>query len=182
MTVVPLTAEDRAILELECPTIVGHVAKVIPLGAPAPDAAQLRALVARRLPAAPRLTWRLDGPTTAPVWRPGEVDLAAHIGEVVAPQPLDAGRLRDEIARMFRERLDRSRPLWRMDLVGPLPDGGTALVWRIHHALADGATIIRLAEAVLWDPEPDAPAFGGLRPPPSTRHRAPPPHAGHAHP
>jgi diacylglycerol O-acyltransferase / wax synthase len=161
MTSVPLTAEDRAILELESPTVVGHVAKVIRLGSPAPDAAQLRALVARRLPSAPRMTWRLDGPPAAPVWRPGEVDLAAHIGEMVEPQPLDAGRLCGEVARMFRERLDRSRPLWRMDLVGPLPDGGAALVWRIHHALADGATIIRLAEAVLWDAEP------GAAPPPA---------------
>jgi len=27
-----------------------------------------------------------------------------------------------------------------------------ALVWRIHHALADGITTMRLGEAVLWDP------------------------------
>jgi hypothetical protein len=159
MTLVPLTAEDRAILKLESPTIVGHVAKVIPLGSPAPDAARLRALVARRLPLAPRLTWRLDGPPTEPVWRPVEVDLAAHIGEVVSAQPLDAARLRGDIARIFRTRLDRSRPLWRMDLLGPLPDGGTALVWRIHHALADGATIVGLAEAVLWDSASGAPRW-----------------------
>ena len=161
MTSVPLTAEDRAILALESPTIVGHVAKVIRLGSPAPNAAQLRALVARRLPSAPRLTWRLDGPTTAPVWRPGEVDLAAHIDEVVAPQPLDAGRLRGEVARMFRERLDRSRPLWRMDLVGPLADGATALVWRIHHALADGTAAMRFAAELLWDAAPAAGAGAG---------------------
>jgi diacylglycerol O-acyltransferase / wax synthase len=173
MTSVPLTAEDRAILELESPTVVGHVAKVIRLGPPAPDAAQLRALVALRLPSAPRLTWRLDGPTTAPVWRPGEVDLAAHIGEVVAARPLDAEGLRGEVARMFRERLDRSRPLWRMDLVGPLTDGATALVWRIHHALADGATIMRLAEAVLWDSAADAPrpAVPAARHPMENEHR-----------
>lgn len=155
-TSVPLTAEDRAILRLESPTVVGHTAKLVQLGDPAPDAARLRARVARRLPSAPQLTWRLDGPAAAPVWRPVAVDLAAHVGEVVAARPLDADGLRAEVARLFHERLDRSRPLWRMDLVGPLADGGTALVWRIHHALADGATIMRLSRAVLWDAPPSA--------------------------
>jgi hypothetical protein len=120
--------------------------------------------VARRLPSAPQLTWRLDGPAAAPVWRPVAVDLHAHVGEMVATQPLDTDRLRVEVARLFHESLDRSRPLWRMDLVGPLADGGTALVWRVHHALADGATILRLARAVLWDatpgPAPTAPEPG----------------------
>jgi diacylglycerol O-acyltransferase / wax synthase len=147
----PLTAEDRAILALESLAVVGHTAKVVHLGSPVPDAALLRARVARRLPSAPQLTWRLDGPAAAPVWRPMAVDLHAHVGEMVATQPLDTEGLRVEVARLFHERLDRSRPLWRMDLVGPLADGGTALVWRVHHALADGATILRLARAVLWD-------------------------------
>jgi hypothetical protein len=150
-TSIPLTAEDRAILRLESPKVVGHTAKVVHLGAAAPDAAGLRARVARRLPSAPQLSWRLDGPAAAAVWRPVAVDLHAHVGEMVATQPLDTERLRVEVARLFHESLDRSRPLWRMDLVGPLADGGTALVWRVHHALADGATILRLARAVLWD-------------------------------
>jgi diacylglycerol O-acyltransferase / wax synthase len=150
-TSIPLTAEDRAILGLESPAVVGHTAKVIHLGAPAPDAARLRARMAQRLPSAPQLTWRLDGPAATPVWRPVAVDLHAHVGEIVATQPLDTERLRVEVARLFHETLDRSRPLWRMDLVGPLADGGTALVWRVHHALADGAAILRLARAVLWD-------------------------------
>ena len=107
-TAIPLTAEDRAILELESPTVVGHTAKVVHLGAPAPDAARLRARVARRLPSAPQLTWRLDGPAAAPVWRPAAVDLPAHIGEIVATQPLDTERLRVEVARLFHKRLDRS--------------------------------------------------------------------------
>ena len=58
--------------------------------------------------------------------------------------------LRAKVGELFAQRLDRSRPLWRIDVV-PLSQGGSALVWRIHHALADGTTAVRLARAVLFD-------------------------------
>jgi hypothetical protein len=157
-----LTAEDRAILALEGPELVGHTCKVIRLPRGAPDLADLRAAVARRLPDAPRLTWRLAGSADEPVWSPDEtMDVAAHVGAVPATGLLDPAGLRREVARLFVQRLDRRRPLWRMDVVGPLEDGGAALVWRVHHALADGTTLMRLAHDVLWDPEP---ASGPRRP------------------
>ena len=60
------------------------------------------------------------------------------------------------VARLFEQRLDRSRPLWRIDLVDARPEAGSALVWRIHHALADGQTCMRLADEVLWDSPPES--------------------------
>jgi hypothetical protein len=159
---VPLTAEDRAILALEGPHLVGHTCKVVRLPAGAPTLAELRDAVARRLPGAPRLTWRLAGTAGAPVWRPDEaIDVAAHVGAVVAAAPLDPAAVRGAVARLFVEHLDRARPLWRMDLVGPLAGGGAVLVWRVHHALADGTTLMRLAQDVLWDPGPPPSAAAG---------------------
>ncbi len=155
---VPLTAEDRAILALEDARLVGHTATVVHLPEGAPDLRQLRDAVARRLPDAPRLTWRLGGTAAEPVWRSSEVDVAAHVRAVDAPGPLDGPGLPAELVRLFGEHLDRSRPLWQMDVVGPVASGGAVLVWRVHHALADGGTVMRLAEDVLWDP---APAVGG---------------------
>jgi diacylglycerol O-acyltransferase len=155
---VPLTAEDRAILALEDARLVGHTATVVHLPGGAPDLRQLRHAVARRLPDAPRLTWRLSGTSDEPVWRSAEVDVAAHVRAVPAAGPLDGAGLRTELVRLFEEHLDRGRPLWRMDVVGPVAGGGAVLVWRVHHALADGGTVMRLAEDVLWDP---APAAGG---------------------
>jgi WS/DGAT/MGAT family acyltransferase len=52
---------------------------------------------------------------------------------------------------LFEQRLDRSRPLWRIDLIGPLVGGGCALMWRLHHAMGDGTTSSRLAGELLWD-------------------------------
>jgi diacylglycerol O-acyltransferase / wax synthase len=149
---VPLSAEDRAILALEGPAVVGHTCKVILLGPQAPTVDQLRDAVGRRLSAAPRLTWRLGGPPAAPQWLPDEeFDLGAHVVGTVEPAELDPVAFRAEVARLFTQRLDRRRPLWRMDVVAPLAGGRTAVVWRIHHALADGSTAMHLAGRVLWD-------------------------------
>jgi WS/DGAT/MGAT family acyltransferase len=73
--------------------------------------------------------------------------------------PPDAAALRALVASVFERRLDRSRPLWRMDVVPVLAGGGGAVIWRIHHALADGSTAMRMASAVLWDEQP-APGAG----------------------
>ncbi|HEY4418904.1 MAG TPA: wax ester/triacylglycerol synthase domain-containing protein [Pseudonocardia sp.] len=155
----PLTAEDRAILELEGPTVVGHTCKVITLGPGAPTAAALQAAVGRRLAGAPCLTWRLSGPSTEPEWRVDpSFDVREHISETRSTAELDSVALNAGVARLFEQHLDRRRPLWHMDLLGPLVGGGTALVWRLHHALADGTTAMRLARSVLWDSSPGQPA------------------------
>ena len=81
-------------------------------------------------------------------------DIDAHVVDTGA-DPCDDAALRREVARLFAERLDRSRPLWRIDVVPRA--AGAALVWRIHHALADGTVAMRFADTVLWDAAPAAP-------------------------
>src|SRR5204862_4593310 len=70
--------------------------------------------------------------------------------------PLDPAGLSREVARLFEQRLDRDCPLWKIDVV-PLEGDGAALVWRIHHSLADGTAAMRFARAVLWDEVTAAP-------------------------
>ncbi len=155
-----LSPEDRAILDLERGPIVGHTCKVILLGDPAPDAAALRERISARLSGAPELTLRLEDDPNSPEWVPLDgLDLADHVVGHDEREPLDARALRDEVAELFAERLPRDRPLWRMD-VFPLAAGGRALVWRTHHALADGTTCVRLANAILLDAEPGAEPAG----------------------
>ena len=153
---IPLADEDRAILALEGPLVAGHTCKVVLLGPGAPDAGALRAAIAARLPAAPMLTRRLGGTADAPAWVPDErFDVDQHVRDADAGAPLDDAALRALVAELFAQRLDRDRPLWRID-VAPRPGGGAALVWRIHHALADGSAAMRYARALLWDPGEDA--------------------------
>jgi WS/DGAT/MGAT family acyltransferase len=60
-----------------------------------------------------------------------------------------------------------------MAVVDRLDDGGMAIVWRVHHALADGTTCVRLASTLLWDrpadPDPDGRSAWRAAPAPSRR-------------
>ena len=66
---ISLTAEDRAILALESPTVAGHACKVLVVD-PGLTIEALRASIGGRLPAAPGMTWRLGGTSSAPAWEP----------------------------------------------------------------------------------------------------------------
>jgi hypothetical protein len=156
---IPLTAQDQAILRLEGRLLAGHTCKVIELASPAPSLEELRARVAERIPAIPSLAMRLGTAGGAPAWvSQADFDPAGHVAEAVGGAELDAAALRAEVARLFGERLDRGRPLWRID-VARLSGGGAALVWRLHHTLADGTTAMRFAQMLLWDEQP-SPASG----------------------
>jgi diacylglycerol O-acyltransferase / wax synthase len=153
---IPLSPEDRAILALECATVAGHTCKVVRLGADALDIDRLRARVTQRLALAPALTRRLGGSAASPAWVSDErFEIANHIRPAPTPGPVDRAELPALVAQLFEQRLDRTRPLWRIEVV-ELADGGSALVWLIHHSLADGTACVRYARALLWDDGPEA--------------------------
>ncbi|MCW2951830.1 MAG: Acyltransferase [Conexibacter sp.] len=153
---IPLAPEDRAILALESATIAGHTCKVVRLGGERLELAALRGRVAERIEQAPLLRRRLGGTPALPGWEPDEdFAIAHHVGPAPVDEPVDRAGLRTLVARLFERHLDRARPLWRIELV-PLAGGGSALVWRIHHALADGTAAMRYAQTLLWDDPPEA--------------------------
>jgi diacylglycerol O-acyltransferase len=160
----PLSREDLSILALEDETVAGHTCKVIVLDGPlAVDA--LRTSIAARLHRAPRLSLRLGEVDGVPWWVPDpQVDVTAHVVEASPGGALDEAGFRATVAAIFAQHLDRSRPLWRIDVTPRLAGGGSALIWRIHHALADGMTAMGMAAAVLWDEEPaDGPPAASTR-------------------
>jgi diacylglycerol O-acyltransferase len=171
-----LSAEDVRILGLEAGNVRGHVCKVAVLrpgeGRRLPTLDELRAHVDGHLDGAPRLRRRLiRSPFTAgsSLWIDDDTfDIARHVRAVDEPAPVDPERLPAIVADLMAERLDRAHPLWRIDVIGPMTDGSMALVWRIHHCLADGATMMRLAGELLWGaPDAAAVAPSGWRPMPA---------------
>jgi diacylglycerol O-acyltransferase / wax synthase len=149
-----LSPEGQRILALENETVAGHTCKVIELDGPI-DVDRLRASIAERLPRAPKLSMRLTEIDGAPWWIPDpQVDTAAQVVESGRCAAADEAGFLATVSAVFAQHLDRSRPLWRMDVIPRIPGGGSALVWRIHHALADGLTAMRMAGAALWDEEP----------------------------
>jgi diacylglycerol O-acyltransferase len=166
-----LSAEDARILALESRTVRGHTCKVIVIGGER-SAEQVRAHLEKRLGAVPRLTRRIDPATGPPAWSddPG-FSLERH---VIDRGPLDDAGLRRLVCAAMETPLERGHPLWSMEVVSPLAGARTALVWRIHHALADGVTAMRMARQLLLDATPGgraAPRRGSAQRPPG-----PPPH------
>ncbi len=77
-------------------------------------------------------------------------DIAHHITVTALPRrPGDNERL--ALQRLCGERaaqaLDPARPLWHFDLVEAY-DGGSALVVRIHHCIADGIALIAVMQSI----------------------------------
>jgi hypothetical protein len=160
---VALSAEDRAILALESGHVAGHTAKVVRLRGPL-DVDALRRSVDARLGCAPRLAWRLGGAAESPVWERVDPDLGHHVkdgGRVAQAQ------VAERVGALFAERLPRDRPLWRMDLLHA--GEGSVIVWRVHHALADGTAVMRFASQVLWDEQGAPPRGDGAAAGPAPR-------------
>jgi diacylglycerol O-acyltransferase len=143
-----LSAEDARILALESGTVRGHTCKVFVIAGER-SADQVRGHLEKCLGAAPRLMQRLAPGVEPPAW---EDDPAFSLEQHV----IDRGALGDTglrrlVGAAMATPLDRDRPLWAMDVVGPLAGGRTALVWRIHHAVADGMTAMRMAGELLLE-------------------------------
>jgi len=166
-----LSAEDARILALESATVRGHTCKVIVIAGEL-SAEHVRAHLEKRLGTVPPLTRRLDPATGPPAWNddPG-FSLERHVIDRGALS--DAG-LRRLVCTAMETPLDRGHPLWAMDVVSPLAGGRAALVWRIHHAVADGVTAMRMARELLL--EATAGERPARRPGPAQRPPGPPPH------
>ena len=167
MTREPLSAEDARILALESGTVRGHTCKVIVVAGER-SAEQVRARLEERLGAVPRLTCRLDPAADPPAWTDDpDFSLERH---VIDRGPLDDAGLRRLACTAMETPLDRRHPLWAIEVASPLRGGRTALVWRIHHALADGVTSMRMARELLLE---ESEGELGARPERAVR----PPHA-----
>jgi diacylglycerol O-acyltransferase / wax synthase len=162
MTIDRLTREDARILKLERGSIRGHTTKLIWLEPGAagelPQLDALREYVEARLDLAPRLRQHvLETPLgiAAPVWVDDpEFDIARHVTSLPASEPITLSSLERIVSQRMTERLDPARPLWHLDLVEHPGDNSKALIWRIHHSLADGATSMRMAHDLLWSEDP----------------------------
>jgi diacylglycerol O-acyltransferase len=161
-----LSADDARILNLESAAITGHTLKlnVLEPGSSPLDVDAMRAAVEKRLPSQPRATQRVDTSGPEPRWvQATDFDIRDHVRRqtTTCVSRADLWRI---VSGLMSEHLDRSRPLWTFDVIGPLADGREAIAVRIHHAMCDGIAGVRFLDAVLWDAHPNAPTRAGARP------------------
>lgn len=83
-------------------------------------------------------------------WRDDEqLDLEYHVRHSALPDP---GRVRELLAlgsRLHGSLLDRQRPLWEYHLIEGLEGNRFAVYTKIHHAMFDGVSALRLLERSL---------------------------------
>ncbi|HYN57914.1 MAG TPA: wax ester/triacylglycerol synthase family O-acyltransferase [Motilibacterales bacterium] len=136
-----LHAIDLVWLEMQGdgpPIAIGTVAVA---EGPAPADGELLSMVADRLDRMPRLHQDLTDRGVGlrrPLWvEAQEVDLPAHLHHVDATAAGDHPGLDAAVGRIMEQSLPPDQPLWDMWVVDGLEDRW-ALVWRIHHTIADG--------------------------------------------
>src|SRR6185369_17675438 len=70
-------------------------------------------------------------------------DMRRHLSEIVLGHGLGTTELKAWMSVQACEPLPADRPLWQATLVHGV-DGGSALVMRVHHSLADGVSLMDL--------------------------------------
>lgn len=146
---------DAAWLRMDRPTNLMVVNSVMWFDAPV-DGAALRALIRERvLDRFPRFSQRAVEDLGV-WWEDAEdFDLEAHLHDAALPAPAGRSELEQFVADLVSVPLDRSRPLWDLYVIGEYGDGGSALVFRMHHAIADGVALARLLLSLTDDPDAD---------------------------
>lgn len=93
-------------------------------------------------------------PFLPPLWEDDDFSLERHLHRVTLPAPGGDAALQAYVEGQLHRPLDRSHALWEVHLV----DGygsGAVVVFRAHHALADGIALTRVLLS-MTDAEPEA--------------------------
>jgi diacylglycerol O-acyltransferase len=100
---------------------------------------EIRATPVSREPFNLKLDWPL---TRWPRWQAVDVDLNRHIIHERLPAPGNMQQLEELVGRLHAPQLDRSRPVWEIYIIEGLDNNRFATYSKIHHAYADGLTMV----------------------------------------
>jgi diacylglycerol O-acyltransferase / wax synthase len=162
-----LSLVDRSTLKVERSETPAHIAglcvvKAEPLldATGALDLEMIKRRLEQRLVRVPRLrqvvhpTPPLCGP---PLWVDDpQFSIDRHIHTTPLAPPGDEASLLTTAELLLRPLLDRSHPLWEVWFLTNLDDGQLGMLFKIHHAVADGVATVALITSLL-DVAPDAP-------------------------
>jgi diacylglycerol O-acyltransferase / wax synthase len=141
-----LSSVDAAWLRMEDPTNLMMVTGILVFDEPM-DPGRLRSTIERRLLPFDRFRQKVvEAPlgVGAPRWvEDDHFDLDSHLHRVALPPPADKAALEDMVGDLMSTPLDMSKPLWQMHLIDGY-EGGSVLLTRLHHCIADGIALIQL--------------------------------------
>ena len=135
-----------------------HIGAVMLFNGTAPSKGEFARHLSSRLHLVPRYRQKLAVPRLElgrPLWVDDpSFNIEYHVRHTALPAPGSEEQLRRLTARIFSQRLDRTKPLWELWLVEGLDDGKFALINKTHHCLVDGISGVDVT-AVILDLEPE---------------------------
>ena len=162
-----LTGLDSSFLHLEDGPAHMHVASTLVFEGPTPAYEEFRDHIASRLHLVPRFRQKLrfvPYRQGRPVWVDDpQFNIDYHVRHTALPEPGSEQQLRTLAARVFSQRLDRTKPVWELWLVDNLSGGRFAIVGKSHHCLVDGVSGMDIT-TVLFDTQPEPPSHPEPRP------------------
>lgn len=155
-----LTGLDASFLHLEDGPAHMHVGSTFIFAGPAPGYEAFHEHIASRLHLVPRFRQRLRFVPLRqgrPIWVDDpRFNLRYHVRHTALPTPGSEEQLRTLAARIFSQRLDRSKPVWELWLVAGVAGDRFAVIGKSHHCLVDGVSGMDIT-TVLFDAQPDPP-------------------------
>jgi diacylglycerol O-acyltransferase / wax synthase len=174
-----LSPSDAMFLYGESREQMMHVAAMMPF-TPAPDASpdHLRDLMDEiREGVTVQRPWNMTLKSPDLLWNPlqawveaEKIDLDYHLRRSALPSPGDERELGILVSRLHGYHVDFHRPPWEAHLIEGLEGGRFALFVKVHHALVDGFSAMRILNRSLCsDPdERGRPLFFAIEPPART--------------
>jgi diacylglycerol O-acyltransferase len=162
-----LSSFDTSFLANEKDNAHMAIGAILVFDGPPPTEDEFLALVRSRLHLLPRLRQRLLSAPLGlgtPFWVDDETfDVHRHVSAAILPAPGTDAELRALAGRLLAPPLDRRKPLWELTLVSGFAEERFAVVYKTHHAMADGISAVDIGmllfnvEQTTEPPDPEEP-------------------------
>jgi WS/DGAT/MGAT family acyltransferase len=152
----PMTPVDAAWAHIDGPANSAVIVSIALTRRPL-DFDKVKAVYRERLTHFDRFSQRVTerGFPPTPHWEAlPDFEIAQQMHHVALPAPGNEAALAALVSDLASTPLDRARPLWDVHVVDGV-DGGSAVITRMHHCIADGTASLAIAR-VLYDDSPRA--------------------------
>jgi len=142
-TQIPMAAVDRAWLRMDTPQNSMMICGVWMLERPV-SVNRLRRTIEERFLCFDRFRQRAVDTGDRAYWQDDPLfDLDNHFHQIALPGKADKAELQKLVSDLNSTSLDFRQPLWQMHYIDNY-QGGSALLIRIHHCIADGISLVRV--------------------------------------
>ena len=146
-----ITPVDTAWLRMDRPNNLMMIVGVMIFDGK-PDIPRFKRTVDARLMKYRRFHQKVTSDATGSWWEDDpDYDIDHHLSRTKLPGAAGKRELEELVARLVSSPLDPERPLWQFQVIenyrGGAP-GGSAMVVRIHHAIADGIALIGVMQSL----------------------------------